>query len=117
MKHLLTLIFAMLITLAGFSQTATQVTLNGSGTDPDGTITSYRWIQTSGPTSPTITTPNAASTTVTGYNTPGIYVYELTVTDNQGATGKATVQVTVLSANQPPKANAGANITIQLPAK
>lgn len=116
MKYLFTLIFAMLITLAGFSQkVATQVTLTGSGSDPDGTITSYSWKQISGPASPTIVTPNTASTIVKDYSVAGIYIYELTVTDNQGATATAQTKVTVLPANRPPVANADSEIVIQLP--
>lgn len=117
MKHLLTLILAMLITLAGFSQTVTtQVTLTGSGTDADGTIVSYFWRQISGPAIPTIVSPASATTIVKGYSVPGIYLYELTVTDNRGGVGKDTMQVTVLqAANKPPKANAGGDIIIQMP--
>lgn len=119
MKYLLTLSIAMLITLAGFTQTktvvATQVTLTGSGSDPDGTIVSYQWKQISGPANPTIVTPNADITIVKDYSVAGVYVYELTVTDNQGATGTSTTNVTVLPPNKPPVAVAGADITIQLP--
>lgn len=120
MKYIFTLIFAMLITLAGFAQTttppvSTQVTLKGSGSDPDGTIVSYFWKQVSGPANPTIVTPNAASTVVKDYSIPGVYVYELTVTDNQGATAAARTTATVLPANRPPVANADAQIVIQLP--
>ena len=104
--------------LAGFSQTkiATMVTLDGSQSkDTDGTIVSYKWAQTSGPVStPLIVSPTKSITDVTGYNTPGVYVYQLTVTDNQGASGSGTVKVTVLAANLPPVANAGADIIIQL---
>lgn len=121
MKNIFTLIIAMLITLAGFSQTTTppvttQVTLTGSGSDPDGTIVSYSWRQISGPASPTIVTPNAAITVVKDYSVPGVYKYELTVTDNRGGIGRDTTQVTVLqAANINPHADAGATITIQLP--
>lgn len=118
MKHLLFLFAAMLITLASFSQTvATQVTLDGSASnDADGTIQSYTWKQISGPANPTIVSPNAAVTVVKDYNTPGTYQYELTVTDNQGATGTSTVSVVVLPANQSPKASIEiSDITIQLP--
>lgn len=69
------------------------VTLVGSGTDPDGTIASYLWEQTIGAAA-IITTPNAATTTVTGL-VEGTYEFRLTVTDNQGATHQDTVQITV----------------------
>ena len=118
MKHLLFLFAAMLITLASFSQTvATQVTLNGSpSSDPDGTIASFNWKQVAGPANPTIVSPSAAATIIKDFNTPGIYKYELTVTDNQGATNTTTAQVTVIAANQAPKAKIEiTEITIQLP--
>ena len=86
-------------------------TLTGSGTDADGTISSYAWAKISGPSSGTIATPNAATTTVNSL-VQGIYQYQLTVTDNNGATGKATVQVTV---NVAPTANAGVDQLIKLP--
>jgi Secretion system C-terminal sorting domain len=46
----------------------------------------------------------------------GIYLFELIVTDNKGATGKDTVKATVKSTvNVPPIANAGGDQTITLP--
>ncbi len=90
-------------------------TLNGSGTDPDGTIVSYAWTRVSGPTTYTLGNANSATTTLTNL-VQGTYVFRLTVTDNGGATGTATVTVTVnAAANQPPTANAGSNITLTLP--
>ena len=86
-------------------------TLTGSGTDADGTISSYAWAKISGPSSGTIATPNAATTAVNSL-VQGIYQYQLTVTDNNGATGTATVQVTV---NVAPTANAGIDQLIKLP--
>jgi hypothetical protein len=45
-----------------------------------------------------------------------VYKFELKVTDNNGATGRDTMQVTVnAAANIPPVANAGQDITIVLP--
>jgi Predicted peptidase len=90
-------------------------TLNGSGTDSDGTITGYLWKKVSGPASFRIGSPNQASTTVSEL-VEGTYQFELTVTDNKGATGKATVNVIVNPApNKPPTANAGTDIVIMLP--
>ena len=93
---------------------ANTVSLNGSGTDPDGTISAYSWTKISGPASGTITNANSASTTVTGL-VQGVYQFELKVTDNNGATGKDTMQVTVNAANIPPTANAGTDQLITLP--
>ncbi len=90
-------------------------TLNGSGADPDGTITAYRWRKISGPANFTITNTNAAATTVTGMML-GVYQFELRVTDNNGAYGRDTVQVTVNpTANVAPTANAGPDQNITLP--
>ncbi len=96
---------------------ANSTTLNGSGTDPDGTIATYAWSRVSGPTTYTFGTAGAATTTLTGL-VQGTYVFRLTVTDNNGATATDDVSVTVNPAppvNQPPVANAGANIIITLP--
>ena len=108
---------------AGIDQTITlpvnSVTLAGSGTDPDGTITNYLWTIISGPVNGTITNAASATTTITGL-TEGIYLFQLTVTDNDGATGTETMQVTVNAAipvpNIAPSANAGADTSIYLPA-
>ena len=89
--------------------------LNGSGTDADGTIVSYNWIKIAGPASGIITNANTAITSATGL-VQGVYRFQLTVTDNAGATGRDTVNVTVnAAANQAPTANAGNNMTIYLP--
>ncbi len=90
-------------------------TLVGSGYDPDGTIVSYAWSRVSGPTTYALGSPNSATTTLNNL-AQGVYVFRLTVTDNAGATGAATVTVIVNAAtNQPPTANAGNNITLTLP--
>lgn len=71
------------------------VYLDGSGSyDPSGTIVFYNWQQLSGPNSANIVSPNSAQTTVNGL-VQGIYVFRLTVTDNDGATDTDEVQVTV----------------------
>jgi hypothetical protein len=92
------------------------VTLNGSGSDADGFITSYNWTKLSGPVQGTINGPASASTSVTGL-VQGFYVFRLTVTDNNGATAIDDMAVTVnAAANQTPLANAGVDQTITLPA-
>ena len=111
MKQILLLGFIALLSSSAFGQTTT---LSGSGTDADGTIASYLWRKISGPAGGTITSPTAAVTTVTGL-IAGVYQYELTVTDNQGATGSDTVQITVIAGNIKPKANAGPDQIITLP--
>ncbi|MGC4034414.1 MAG: PKD domain-containing protein [Chitinophagaceae bacterium] len=105
---------------AGANQTISlptnSVTLNGSASsDADGTIASYAWTKVSGPTSGTITSATAASTTVTGL-AQGTYIFKLTVKDNSGGSAADSVTITVnAAANQAPVANAGANQTITLP--
>ncbi|HVI47674.1 MAG TPA: PKD domain-containing protein [Chitinophaga sp.] len=92
------------------------VQLDGSAsTDPDGTIAKWNWGKVSGPAGESIGTPSSSKTAVTGL-VAGIYVFELTVTDDKNATSSARVTVTVAAAgNKPPVANAGANINVQLP--
>jgi hypothetical protein len=109
---------------AGADQSVTlptnSVTLNGSGTDADGTITAYRWDKISGPNSGTISNAMVAVTVITGL-AAGVYIYRLTVTDNRGATSFDDVQVTVQDAapappaNQAPVVNAGNDVVIALP--
>jgi len=90
-------------------------TLNGSGTDNDGSIVSYTWTKISGPNGSALSAPNNATTNVTGL-TAGQFVYRLTVTDNSGATAYDDVSITVTNAaNIPPVANAGPDKNVQLP--
>lgn len=84
---------------AGFDQTITlptsSVTVNGSSsTDPDGTISTYLWTKTSGPSGGTISSPNSASTNITGLQA-GTYVFTLTVTDDDGAEDTDTITIVV----------------------
>ncbi|HTE12682.1 MAG TPA: PKD domain-containing protein [Chitinophagaceae bacterium] len=91
------------------------ITLNGAGSDPDGTIASYNWSKTSGPASYSIVNAGAAVTTV-NYLEEGVYVFTLKVTDNAGASSSSSVTIIVTPAsNQVPVANAGGNTTITLP--
>ena len=85
--------------------------LNGSGTDPDGTITAFSWSPISGPTTFSISNANVANPTLSNL-VNGVYTFRLTVTDNGGNTGTDDVVVTV---NQRPTSNAGADQTIHLP--
>ena len=86
---------------AGTDQTiqlpANTVSLNGIGSDVDGTIT-YSWTKVSGPASGTITNSSSATTTVAGM-TQGVYQFQLKVTDNKGAYSLDTIQVNVNSAS------------------
>ena len=107
---------------AGADQTitlpASTATLTGSGTDIGGSIAAYAWSIVSGPGAGTISSPTAATTSVTGL-AQGAYTFQLKVTDNSGSTATDNVIVTVNPAvitNTPPTANAGADQTITLPA-
>jgi len=108
---------------AGSNQTITlpvnSVGLDGTASsDPDGSIKSYNWATVSGPGSVTISNSNTANPTATGLQT-GVYVFELTVTDDRGGVAKDQTTVTVypkpVVPNQAPVANAGNNITLTLP--
>jgi ribosomal protein L14 len=96
-----------------------QVQLDGSASfDPDGTIATFTWTKVSGPADATIETPAAALTRINRL-TQGTYIFRLTVTDNSGANASDDVVITVLPAprvNQPPRAVAGADFTLSLPA-
>ena len=104
---------------AGTDQVATSgdsVTLFGiSSWDPDGAIASHRWIQTQGPA---VTLSGAATATAT-FTAPAVsgetvLAFQLTVTDDDGATDTDTVRVTVEPPppNQPPVADAGLDRTV-----
>lgn len=79
------------------------ITLNGSGTDTDGSIASYQWNKISGPTQFSISMPGSPSTAVNNL-VQGVYQFELTVTDNEGLTAKDVLLVTVNAAPPPPPA-------------
>lgn len=59
------------------------VTLNGSGTDDDGTISRYTWSLESGPGAVSFSSNTVSSPTVSGMLS-GTYIFSLTVTDDQG---------------------------------
>jgi hypothetical protein len=73
------------------------LTLTGSGVDSDGSISSYSWTKISGPSSGTIVSPSSASTNITGLEA-GTYFFQITVTDDDGATASALVRVEVQAA-------------------
>ncbi|MDB5278073.1 MAG: C-terminal target protein [Ferruginibacter sp.] len=93
---------------------ANTVALGGSGTDTDGTISSYEWIKVAGPAGGAIGTTNASSTVITSL-AKGIYKYALIVKDNKGLTGRDTVQITVNAALHSLAASAGTSKSVTLP--
>jgi len=88
--------------------------LNGSGTDSDGNIVRYEWTQISGPSIVIISNTAVANATVNGLAN-GVYVFQLVVTDNAGATGTATVQVSVdIPADPPGSGSSGRSINVNI---
>ena len=86
---------------------AETVTLDGTGSsDPDGTIVSYDWSEGGSPLGSGAVLP-------VGF-VVGVHTIDLTVTDDQGATGVDSVDVTVLAGNvnQDPIADAGPDQTV-----
>ena len=87
---------------AGRGQTVdenTLVTLSGSGSDADGTIVGYHWTQTSGtPVVLTGANSRTASFTAPDVDADEELVFQLTVTDDGGASDVDTVTVTIRAA-------------------
>jgi hypothetical protein len=91
------------------------VELSGSGTDSDGNVVSYSWLQEAG----TVVTITNAGLANASFIAPAVsasedLIFRLTVTDDDGATGSDTVSVTVNDVpipppNQAPTADAGAD--------
>lgn len=97
------------------SNTTQIVTLTGSGTDTDGTIQTYKWTQLSGATTslsdngiaaPSLTTPAIAM------DTTEVLVYQLVVTDDQGAESAPDEVMVTINLNEAPVANAGVDQTV-----
>ena len=80
-------------------------TLTGTATDGDGTVSSYSW-SVNNTSAATITTGNAATLQYTALpvDSDTAVAFTLTVTDDDGATGSLTYEVTInnVVANQPP---------------
>lgn len=69
-------------------------TLRGTGTDANGTISTYLWTKIGGPAGGNITNTASAITTTTGL-LQGSYGFQLTVTDNDGAVARDTMSIVV----------------------
>src|SRR5699024_3239975 len=95
------------------------ITLEGSGKDEDGEITSYLWTKVSGPEA-TMADANKPNLTLKDL-VEGTYIFRLTVTDNEGATASEEMKLTVHPAPEPkpenktPIAHAGKDKTLVLP--
>lgn len=88
------------------------VELMGSGTDSDGTISSYSWSQVSG-TSITLSSTNTAATSFTApaTNSSLQITLRLTVTDDDGASDSDDVVITVNTENAPETVTVSGKIT------
>ena len=77
--------------------------------DSDGTIVGYRWELVSEDLYPLLANADGETTTLTAPTTQygGVAIYQLTVTDNLGATGSDTVEITITGFDQPLQADAG----------
>ncbi len=85
------------------------VNLDGSASsDSNGTIATYAWTQTAG-SAVTLASAGTASTSFAAPTAAGTLTFQLTVTDNGGASHSDTVTVTV---NAIPVASAGADQTV-----
>ena len=90
------------------------VTLNGSGSDSDGTIAAYAWSKISGGAA-TLSGAATANLSLSGL-VAGSYVFRLQVTDNSGGSSTDDVSVMVNAANNAaPTVNAGADKSVTLP--
>jgi len=101
---------------AGINQTVSEqvlVTLNGSGSDEDGTIDSFKWLQTAG-ISVTLANDNTNSSNFISPNVTEqqTLIFSLTVSDNENATTTDSVSIIIEPQNSPPTANAGINQTV-----
>jgi hypothetical protein len=112
-------ISSTVIANAGPNQTITlpldSVSLTGlASTAINSTISSYLWVQISGPTVAKLGTPNLGTTMATTLKA-GIYVFGLKVKNSNNDSSGAAVTITVNPQNFPPVVSAGANQTITLP--
>ena len=87
---------------AGGDQTITlpvsSIQLNGSGSsDADGSISSYKWTQSSGPSNASFNNASTVNPTVSNLQA-GTYSFTLTVTDNSGNQATDVVNITVNAA-------------------
>jgi len=91
------------------------VNLNASGSfDPDGNIVSYRW-RIIGNSSGLLASANNVNAVFTA-TVSGLYLIELSVTDNLGGYGLDSISIQLNTNNIPPVANAGIDQSITLPA-
>lgn len=74
------------------------VNIEATASDSDGSIDSYIWTRTSGPSNPTINNANTSLMTVNNL-VAGTYVFRITVTDNRGGSASDSISVVVSPAS------------------
>ena len=97
------------------AQPETRITLQGTGTDPDGDTLSYRWQQMDGPA----VQLSGADGSAVSFAAPSVAPAQseaiglrLTVTDPGGLSASDDVLIVVQALNRPPLADAGADQTM-----
>lgn len=80
---------------------ATSVTLQGSATDPDGSIAVLEWTQVWGP-AVSLAGAATATATVSGLSPGMVCVFRFTALDDQGASGSSDVVVAGIAPGVPP---------------
>lgn len=96
MKYLLLILLVGCTTVSNIIErkSTTTITLNASKSfDPDGWIVSYNWQQITGVRVQIINPDSVIAQAA--ISTPGIYVFQVTGIDNEGAKGTKTVTKTV----------------------
>ncbi len=95
--------------------TSTDITISGSGIDPDGNIVSFQWTQVSGPAQLSLTGAKSKQVVVNEL-IAGTYNLKLTVTDNDGATASDNVKIIVTEIpNESPVVDAGNPVEATMP--
>lgn len=89
------------------------VSLDGSASsDPDGSISSYAWSQTSGtPVALTNSSEATTSFTAPAVNEPAPLAFSLTVTDNTGAESSASTSISIQPATENPRYTISGRLT------
>ena len=96
------------------SADASRFEISGSGSDPDGKIASWQWTKLSGGNVKMENT-NSARLVLKNFSA-GVYVFRLTVRDNDGATRTDDVRLTVRASTRPGlQAYAGPDRYLKLP--
>ncbi len=79
---------------SAFNNESGTVSSSASASDADGVVVNYEWSLVSGPETANIVNPNVLNTDFTNLS-PGVYVFKLKVTDNDGVVSEDTVTLTV----------------------